>query len=165
MTAHLESSAALPATPTEVFAYVDDPTHLAAHMAKPSWTMAGGYMNLVLDEMRGREAGARIRLAGRVLGVPLEVDELVVERTPPRRKVWQTVGTPRLFLIGSYRMGFDVAPRADGSLLRVFIDYDLPATLLGRWLGKVFGHVYARWCTARMVRDAGRHFAQFKEKP
>lgn len=143
MTAHLESSAALPATPTEVFAYVDDPTYLAAHMAKPSWTMAGGYMNLVLDEMRGREAGARIRLAGRVLGVPLEVDELVVERTPPRRKVWQTVGTPRLLLI----------------------DYDLPATLLGRWLGKVFGHVYARWCTARMVRDAGRHFAQFKEKP
>ena len=120
MTAHLESSAALPATPTEVFAYVDDPTYLAAHMAKPSWTMAGGYMNLVLDEMRGREAGARIRLAGRVLGVPLEVDELVVERTPPRRKVWQTVGTPRLLLIGSYRMGFDVAPRADGSLLRVF---------------------------------------------
>ena len=91
--------------------------------------------------------------------------ETVVERMPPRRKVWQTVGTPRLLLIGPYRMGFDVAPLPDGSLLRVFIDYDLPGTFLGRWLGKVFGHADARWCTARMVRDAARHFAQSKEKP
>lgn len=165
MGAHFESSVTLGATPTEVFAYADDPMHLAAHMAKPSWTMAGGYMDLVLDEMRGRETGARIRLAGRVLGVPLEVDETVVERTPPRRKVWQTVGTPRLLVIGPYRMGFDVAPRVDGALLRVFIDYGLPATPVGRWLGKLFGRLYARWCTGRMVRDAARHFARYKEPP
>src|SRR5687767_10773878 len=106
MKAHFESSAVLAATPRDVFAYVDDPTHLAAHMAKPSWTMAGGYMHLVLDEARGREIGARIRLTGRVLGVPLEVDERVVEHTPPRRKIWETVGTPRLLVIGPYRMGF-----------------------------------------------------------
>ena len=165
MPAHFESSAVLAATPGDVFAYVDDPTHLAAHMAKPSWTMAGGYMRLVLDEARGREIGARIRLAGQVLGVPLEVDERVVEHTPPRRKVWETVGMPRLLVIGPYRMGFDIATRPDGSLLRVFIEYGLPATLFGRWLGKLFGRMYARWCTERMVRDAARHFAQFKEKP
>lgn len=31
-------------------------------------------------------------------------------------------------------------------------------------LGRLFGRMYARWCTERMVRDAARHFAQFKEK-
>lgn len=127
MTAHFESSAVLAAPPGDVFAYVDDPTHLAAHMAKPSWTMAGGCMHLVLDEGQGREIGARIRLAGRVLG-------------------------------------FDIATRPDGSLLRVFIEYGLPATLAGRGLGKLFGRMCARWCTERMVRDAARHFAQFEEK-
>lgn len=33
-----------------------------------------------------------------------------------------------------------------------------------RSLGRLFGRMYARWCTERMVRDAARHFAQFKEK-
>ena len=80
MADHFESSAALPATPAEVFAYLDNPAHLAVHMANRSWTMAGGYMTLALDETRGRETGARIHLERRVLGVPLEVDETVVTR-------------------------------------------------------------------------------------
>ena len=64
---------------------------------------------------------------------------------------------------GAYRMGFDVAAQGSGSLLRVFIDYALPEALPGRWLGRAFGRVYARWCTERMVSDAVRHFATQKE--
>lgn len=73
--------------------------------------------------------------------------------------MWETVGSPKLLVIGSYRMGFEVAARSGGSLLRVFIEYALPQALPGRWLGRLFGRMYARWCTERMVSDAVRHFS------
>jgi polyketide cyclase/dehydrase/lipid transport protein len=163
MTEHFESRATLAGSPDEVFAYVDDPAHLAGHMAKRSWAMAGGRMELGLDAGAGRQVGSRIRLAGRVLGFELAVDEKVVERTPPYRKAWETLGSPKLLVIGAYRMGFDVAAQGSGSLLRVFIDYALPEALPGRWLGRAFGRAYARWCTERMVSDAARHFETQKE--
>jgi len=156
---HFESKALIAAPAAEVFAYLDDPAHLVSHMAKRSWSMAGGRMELVLDERRGRSQGARIRLTGNMLGLSLAVDEEVVERQPPLHKAWQTVGTPRLLVIASYRMGFDIAPEAAGSRLRVFIDYALPERAPARWLGALLGHPYARWCTGRMARDTLAHFA------
>ena len=104
------------------------------------------------------EVGSRIRLAGRVLGLALSVEETVVERTPPRRKAWETSGTPRLLVIGQYRMGFELLPQGNAAKLRVFIEYDLPQSAPDRWLGRLFGHSYAKWCTRRMVEDAIGHF-------
>jgi hypothetical protein len=37
-------------------------------------------------------------------------------------------------------------------------DYDLPQQGIGRWLGKLFGNAYARWCTKRMASDAAAAF-------
>ena len=87
-------------------------------------------MNIDQDEGRGQKVGSRIRIAGSVLGINLAVDETVIERDPPRRKVWETIGVPRLLVIGHYRMGFEVTPTDDAARLRVFIDYSLPARLL-----------------------------------
>jgi hypothetical protein len=115
-------------------------------------------MEIEIDEGRGQAVGSRIRLSGRVLGGELSVEEVVVERNPPRRKVWETTGTPKLLVIGHYRMGFELSPQGSCSRLRVFIDYAVPDRGLARWLGRVFGRAYARWCTQQMVDDAVRHF-------
>ena len=115
-------------------------------------------METELDEGRGQKVGSRIRLSGRVFGVGLSVEEIVTERNPPRRKVWETTGTPKLLVIGRYRMGFELAPQGKGSMLRVFIEYALPERGLARWLGRLFGRYYARWCTQKMVDDAVKHF-------
>jgi hypothetical protein len=97
-------------------------------------------------------------MSGRVFGVPLSLEEVVTERQPPTRKVWETVGIPRLLVIGPYQMGFDVTLRGTESELRVFINYAPPSSWPGRWLGRLFGGYYARWCTQAMVDDAVRHF-------
>ena len=115
-------------------------------------------MQVALDADRGRKVGSRILLAGRVFGIRLSVEEVVTERDPPRRKVWETTGSPRLLVIGHYRMGFDLSPRGSESSLRVFIEYALPAKAPARWLGRLLGGYYAGWCTQRMVDDAVRHF-------
>ena len=156
---HDESSALVSASPERVFALIDDHERLSTHMSQSSWRMGGGRMNTVLDERRGQRVGSHIRVSGRVLGLELSLDEVVTERQPPTRKVWETVRSPRLLVIGPYRMGFEVTPSGSGSLLRVFIDYAMPPSWPARWLGRVLGGYYAHWCTRNMVNDAVRQFA------
>lgn len=148
----------VPAPATDVFALVDDHARLSAHMSRRSWAMGGGSMTVETDAAGGRAVGSRLKLHGIVFGLRLFVEEAVVERTPPRRKAWETVGEPRLLVIGRYRMGFDIEPLGASSRLTVFIDYDPPAGRTSRWLGALFGRGYAKWCTARMANDAARHF-------
>lgn len=160
MAAHrYESSAPVQAPADRVFAHIDDHSRLSSHMSEPSWMMGGGRMTIELDEGRGQKVGSRIRLAGKILGVKLSVEEVVTQRRPPLSKTWETVGSPRLLVVGPYRMGFELSPRGEYSALRVFIEYELPPGPAVRWLGRLFGGYYARWCTRRMVDDAVKHFA------
>ena len=156
---HSESNGLVQAPMDRVFAHMDDHTRLSSHMSERSWQTGGGRMATEIDSGRGQKVGSRIRMSGRVFGVWLSVEEIVVERNPPRRKVWETAGTPKLLVIGRYRMGFELSPQGTGSMLRVFIEYALPERGLARWLGHLFGRYYAGWCTRQMVDDAVRHFA------
>jgi hypothetical protein len=72
--------------------------------------------------------------------------------------MWETVGTPRLFVIGKYSMGVQIERENGASRLRVFIDYELPSGPITRWLGRMFGGVYARWCVDQMLIDVARRF-------
>ena len=158
MTRHCQSTVDVEAPPDVLFAYLDDHSRLSAHMSKRSWMMAGSSMALELDAAEGRAVGSRIRLSGQVLGIKLWVDEVITERNPPQRKIWETTSEPRLLIIGKYRMGFKIEPRMTGSHLMVFIDYALPATFPARWLGRILGRYYVQWCTRRMANDAAMHF-------
>jgi hypothetical protein len=151
---HEEIAGRMSAPVEEAFAALDDHARLSAHMSRPSWRMAWATMNLTVDAGRGRRVGSHIVLRGQILGIPLYVDEVVTISEPPRRKTWETVGTPQLFVIGSYRMGYELEPDPAGSRLRIFIDYNSPERGGSRLLGRLFGRSYARWCTRRMANDA-----------
>ena len=153
------TTVSVPAPPSEVFALVDDHARLSSHMSQRSWAMGGGSMAIETDSGEGKAVGSRLRLHGVVCGLRLSVEEAVVERTPPFRKVWETIGEPRLLVIGRYRMGFEIEAHGPSSRLMVFIDYDRPSAGASRWLGVLFGDWYARWCTQRMANDAARLFS------
>lgn len=157
---HEVAIATVRTTPEELFAHLDDQTRLASHMGKPSMMMMGGRMGYSFDQDRGQAIGSVIRMDGSVLGLTLAVEEVVTERIPPRRKVWATTGTPRLLIIGAYRMGFEIEAARESSRLRVFIDYALPAGALGSLAGRALSGVYARWCVQRMAKDATAQFDQ-----
>ena len=153
-----ETSAMVRAPADRVCTHVDDQARLSSHMSESSWMMGGGRMEIQFDEGLGKKVGSRIRLAGRVFGVELSVEEIVTERDPPHRKVWETTGSPKLLVIGRYRMGFQLSPHGEDSILRVFIEYTLPAKAPARWLGLLLAGYYAGWCTRRMVDDAVKYF-------
>lgn len=141
-----------------LFAYLDEHAQLSSHMSRPSWRLGGGQMAIETDAAGSKAVGSRIRLGGRVFGIALEVRTQVTERDVPVRKAWATVDEPRLLVVGSYRMGFEVQPEASGCLLRVFIEYEAPRGSVGRLFAMLLGDTYARWCTRQMVVDAQAHF-------
>ena len=156
---HEEYHGTVGAPPAEVFARLDDHARLSAHMRQRSWKMGWGKMETLLDDQRGQSVGSHIVLRGRVFGIGLYLDEVVTARDPPLGKAWETVGEPRLIVIGPYRMGFELhAANGRSSHLRVHIDYDIPHRGMGRFLGSLCGHAYARWCVSQMVKDARRAF-------
>lgn len=155
---HYEDSTLVPVSPKEVFSYADDQSNFSAHMSKSSWMMAGGHMEVTTDEGHSQKVGSHIRLKGKVLGINLFLDEVVTQHDPPYRKVWQTVGDINLLVIGHYRMGLDIKPENSNSRLKVFIDYKLPESLCTRWLGYLFGGMYAKWCVNQMIKGANGYF-------
>ncbi|MEO6437338.1 MAG: SRPBCC family protein [Tepidisphaeraceae bacterium] len=155
---HDESTTLANAPVDRVFAYLDDPKALAAHMGKSSMMMMGSRMSIDVDAGGGRVTGSKIRMQGRMMGIPLSLEEVITERKVPARKVWETIGTPKLQVMAHYRMGFEVTFSGDSSRVRVFIDYSFPTSPPGSWLGRLLGGAYARWCTKQMADGAARHF-------
>jgi len=156
---HFAADAVLRATPEQAFEFLDDFENLGAHMMRSSLMMAGSSMNYRFDAAHGRGRDARVTLRGSMLGLGLEIEEIVVDYAPPRAKTWRTIGTPRMVLISAYRMGFELAPHPTGARLRVFIDYALPARGLAHWIGRLLAGPYARWCVRSMVSAARATYA------
>lgn len=153
---HHESTAAVPASAFDVFSFIDDHRRLASHMSKSSWMTGGGRMDVTVDDRHGQAIGSHIRLSGRAFGFRVFLDEVVTSHQPPHRKTWETVGTPRLLVVGRYAMGVEIRDGGPTCSLRVWIDYDLPPR---RWLGRLFGSTYAKWCVSRMISDTRDHFS------
>ena len=156
---HYEARAHIAAPRPKVFEFLDDHVRLVSHMSKSSWSMGGGRMVLDADSGEGRAVGSKLRLSGRAFGIRLQVEEVITERTPPQRKVWETAGAPRLLVIGHYKLGFELLPAGDGTAARIFIEYDLPTGFVSRLLGVALSGMYAKWCVTRMIDDTRIHFA------
>ena len=152
------AGALVASTPAELFAYLDKHSQLSMHMTKSSWMMGGGRMDMTADEGGFQRLGSRLRLSGKAFGLRIFLEEEVTVHKPPQTKIWQTIGAPKLLVIGAYVMGFEISPAQPGSQLRVFIDYDLPPSPIARLLGYLLGAFYARWCVRSMAHDAQAHF-------
>jgi len=155
---HYEKSIFISTDPETLFAYANDHSRFSSHMSQSSWMMGGGKMDMQMDNGRGRAVGSHIRLKGYAFGIKLFLDEVITQYDPPRRKAWQTVGSLKLLVIGHYLMGMDIAAQNKGSTIKVFIDYELPEALSSRWIGYLFGGIYAKWCVGQMLRDIQKHF-------
>lgn len=115
-------------------------------------------METSVDEGQGQKVGSHIRMRGTAFGIKVSLDEIITRYEPPVAKTWETVGTPRLLVIGQYDMGIEIKPQDDKSELRVFIDYNLPSKNI--WLGKLFGGIYAKWCVQQMIAGTRDHFEE-----
>ena len=112
---HDEYTALVKAPADRVFALLDDPKSLSAHMGESSMMMMGSRMSIDVDADGGHTIGSKIRMDGRMMGIPLSLEEVITERQVPSRKVWESIGAPKLLIIAHYRMGFELTPDANAT--------------------------------------------------
>jgi predicted GNAT family acetyltransferase len=79
-----EANAEVHASPDQLFAHLDDPARLGAHMERPSMMMMGGRMTYEFDEAKGRAGGSIIKMGGSFLGI--RVDGQLVAMAGERMK-------------------------------------------------------------------------------
>jgi hypothetical protein len=153
-----EARSTIHANPTAVFDYLDAPARFGMHMSRRSAMMFGGRMSVAADVHEGRAIGSIIRLSGAFAGIPISVAQIITDRTPPTRKVWETLPQARLLILEAYCMGFDIEGHGPGSSLRVWIKYR--STQRGFWAlaASLFAGLYAQWCLDSIVKDVSRHF-------
>jgi hypothetical protein len=156
---HFETSTRVTARPDQVFAHIDDQARFASHMQGRSLMLGGGRMVYHLDQRQGKAVGSIIRMRGNAFGISVDVTEVITEREPPRIRVWQTIGRPKLVILSFYTMGVELSPDGGGTLLRVWIDYELSASAVERWLTRPLAAWFARWCVHRIVTDVAKAFA------
>lgn len=155
---HFERTIVISASPDNVFKFADNHSKFSSHMNKSSWMMGGGKMVTTFDEGKGQKVASHIKMAGKVFGFSLALDEVISKHEPPRLKVWHTVGKQKLLVVGSYEMGFEISSCHEGSNFRVYIDYDMSTPLPFRLLGYIFGGIYAKWCVEQMTAGVAEHF-------
>ncbi len=154
---HYEESKVISAPPKEVFEFVDNPLNLSKHMEEPKPEMLWGWMKNTPDEKGGREVGSVIRMDGNVLGLKLALEQVITERKVDISKTWKT-NWVNLWVIGNYELGFNISPVDSQTELNVHINYNLPDSRKTRWLGYIFGDLYAKWCVRQMLTDTNNYF-------
>lgn len=72
---------------------------------------------------------------------------------PMHARPYRTLGIMAfLSFVSMYALMY--APKGEGCSLVVHIDYAHPESLPERWLGRLLGAAYARWCVRRMTTEA-----------
>lgn len=155
---HYQEEIAINNTPERIFSYADEPMNFSSHMSKSSWMMGGGKMETKLDVDKGKKIGSHITMTGDVFGFNLFLDEIITIHESPYRKEWQTIDKINLLVIDHYALGFEITPKATGSKLKVYINYNLPNSWKTQWLGFLFGRMYAKWCVIQMITGVKEHF-------
>lgn len=155
---HYEEHIVVNADADVLFRFADNHHNFSSHMNKSQWWMGGGRFETKIDEGKGQKVGSHIQMAGKILGIKMFLDEVIIKREPPFRKSWETVGNLNLLVIGNYELGFKITPENNNSKLKVYIDYELPRSLRTHWLGILFGGMYAKMCVQQMTNGVKNHF-------
>ena len=100
----------------EVFAYVDDPHEL------PTWLPGMVEVRNVV----GTGSGQQYEYTYKMAGVLLRGQNIVVEHVPNERGLHQIIG------MISALWDYSVEPHADGTLLNIEVEYNIPIPVLGR---------------------------------
>jgi hypothetical protein len=140
------------------FDYLDDLSKTGMHMSESSAMMMGS--KLTLEHLPGPEsgAGAKYRWFGKMMGLPLDFTVEVTKWIKNEEKTWETIGAPKMIILGWYRMRLMTEPdNAGGTRTWLEIEYTPPEGLFYRFLSAVFAPIYARWCVSKMLTDAKIH--------
>lgn len=123
-----------------------------------SFMMMGS--KLTLEQLRGpgKGAGATFHWSGKVMEMPIDITETVTKWIANKEKVWETIGFPRMIILGWYRMSLKLTAVSEGTLTSLQIEYTRPDGWFYKVLSFFFAGWYSRWCLNKMLSGAKKEF-------
>lgn len=141
-----------------VFARMDDLSKTGMHMSNSSMMMMGS--KLMLEQLPGpsQGLGASFHWSGSVMGMPIDITETVTKWVVNKEKIWETIGTPKIIILGWYRMILKTEAVKEGTEASLQIDYTKPRGAFRIILYYLLSHWYCNWCLNNMLNDTKIHF-------
>lgn len=141
------------ATPEKVFAQMDDFSKTGMHMSESSMMMMGSKLNLEQLSSNATGLNAKYRWFGNMMGMTIDFTEVVTKWVPSKLKEWETIGNAQIIIMRWYRMGFEITPSENGTVVKISIAYEPPKGWFYRLLSFLFGGIYCNWCLNNMLND------------
>jgi hypothetical protein len=152
----LTESIEIKAQPSEVFKHVDNINNTGTHMSKSNMPMMGGSLKTEILSKNEIGPGATYRMYGKVMGMDIDFTETVTKWIENQERVWETIGDPKLLIMGGYAMNFNVRPSNWGTRLTFGIKYSYPKSAFWKFIAFLLGDWYAKWCLKNMAKDVKR---------
>lgn len=143
----------VPASPEEVFAFLDDTQKTGSHMQRGEM---GVKLQLGTLSENSTGVGATHRWRGRAYGLRVDFTTVVEKWTKDREKRIHTIGTPKMVIMSGYDMHWALVPADGGTSIEIEFEYELPRSLFGRALSRLVGKRYGDWCLDMILGDAVR---------
>ena len=120
-------------------------------MSENSMMMMGS--KLTLEHLSGPErgVGAIFRWLGKIMGMEIDITERITTWIENREKVWETIGQPKIILLGWYRMILKTSAVKEGTLTSLQIDFTPPSGFFYKILYFLFSGWYCNWCLNNML--------------
>lgn len=150
-TKHLSNQIIVQASPAEVFSRLDDMTEIGKHMTESSMPLMGSKLKFAILSPNETDIGATYRYYGKIMGLTLDITEVVRRYKLNEEKFWETIGEPKIIIMSHYVLGFQLKPTTGGTQATFSIDYEIPQRGLGKVLGILLSNWYAHWCLRMML--------------
>ena len=92
------------------------------------------------------------------MGLPIDFTETVTIWKKNAEKVWETIGSAQMIILGWYQMRLTTEPHEKGTLASMEIQYTSPKGFFYKLLSAVFASSYANWCWGKMLGDTKNNF-------
>jgi hypothetical protein len=146
------------ASVSQVFQFMDDLAKTGMHMSERSMMMMGSKLKIEHLPSPEKGMGAIFRWSGKMMGLPIDFTETVTIWKENEEKVWETIGSPQMIILGWYQMRLTTEPSEKGTLASMEIQYTPPKGFFYKLLSAVFARWYADWCLGKMLGDTKNKF-------
>lgn len=137
----------------KVFQQMDDFSKTGMHMSESSMMMMGSKLKLEQLSSQSTGVGAKYRWYGTMMGMTIDLSEMVTKWQPPQSKEWETVGDAQIIIMSWYRMRFEINTAKDATVVKLSISYLPPKQWYYKILSFFFATWYCNWCLNNMLQD------------
>lgn len=150
--------------PEKAFAYMDNIGNTGMHMTKSSMPMMGSKLELKQLSENATGLNSKFRWFGKMMGFTMDFTVVVTKWIKDKEKVWETIGEPKMIILGWYKMHLVLSPEGKNTKAELSLAYTKPTGLFFKFIAFFLAPFYANWCLNNMLQDSKKFLEATSKK-